>query len=383
MRLVLHGGFGEKGRTSLGVESDGYRLLLDAGVKTSARGSDDYYPRISEAQLRATDAILLTHGHEDHVAALGWCIARGFSGRIFMTTETLLDADSSLAGYAETSHHALVRAATVERLPLGEDAIRLGPLIITTGRSGHVAGGVWCRVDDGRTRFNYCGDVIPSSAVFTMDPIAACNAMAIDASYGDDPIRGDERASQVREWIEAHPGGCVLPTPLYGRSAELLAIVPGPVALAPGMRDALEVQVRGTDWLVSGMADALATRLRAAADWSEGGPLPRATLLCHDGMGMAGPAWLILALARSAGHPTLFTGHLPTGSLGERMVNEGSATWIRLPTHPTLKENVAIVAASGATTLLGHSCDDRALALLARHLPLLRTDLSTGASLDL
>jgi Cft2 family RNA processing exonuclease len=32
MRLVLHGGFGEKGRTSVGVERDGYRLLLDAGV---------------------------------------------------------------------------------------------------------------------------------------------------------------------------------------------------------------------------------------------------------------------------------------------------------------------------------------------------------------
>ena len=46
MRLVLHGGFGEKGRTCMGVESDGYRLLLDAGVKTSARGSDDYYPAI-------------------------------------------------------------------------------------------------------------------------------------------------------------------------------------------------------------------------------------------------------------------------------------------------------------------------------------------------
>ena len=46
MRLVLHGGFGEKGRTCLGVESAGYRLLLDAGVKTSARGSADYYPAI-------------------------------------------------------------------------------------------------------------------------------------------------------------------------------------------------------------------------------------------------------------------------------------------------------------------------------------------------
>ena len=39
MRLDLYGGFGEKGRTCLGVESAGFRLLLDAGVKTSAHGN--------------------------------------------------------------------------------------------------------------------------------------------------------------------------------------------------------------------------------------------------------------------------------------------------------------------------------------------------------
>lgn len=383
MRLVLHGGFGEKGRTSLAIESGGYRLLLDAGVKTSARGSDDYYPRISQAQLRATDAIVVTHGHEDHVAALGWCIAQGFCGRIFMTPETLLDADSSLAGYASASEHRLVRSATVERLALGDAALRLGPLSIATGRSGHIAGGVWCRVDDGRTRFNYCGDVLPSSAVFAMDRVPASDAMAIDASYGDDAVRVEARARQVQEWISAHPAGCVLPTPLYGRSAELLAIVPGPLALAPGMRAALAAQLRGTAWLLGGVADVLATRLRAAVDWAEGDKLPRAALLCHDGMGLAGPSRAILALSHGTGHPTLFTGHLPADSPGERMVSERSASWIRLPTHPTLEENLAIAAASGASTLLGHSCEGPDLAGLARRLPRLRTDVSTGDSLDL
>ena len=87
MRLMLHGGFAEKGRTCVGIEVDGYRLLLDTGVKTSATGGD-YYPAISAAALRATDAIVITHAHEDHVAALGWCIARGFRGRIFMTAES-------------------------------------------------------------------------------------------------------------------------------------------------------------------------------------------------------------------------------------------------------------------------------------------------------
>ncbi|HEX2390189.1 MAG TPA: MBL fold metallo-hydrolase, partial [Casimicrobiaceae bacterium] len=119
MRLALHGGFAEKGRTSLGIETDGYHLLLDAGVKTSARGGADYWPALRTEELRALDAIVITHAHEDHVAALGWCIEHGFDGRIFMTRETARELDDCLAGYAEASHSARVQAAHIETLPLG------------------------------------------------------------------------------------------------------------------------------------------------------------------------------------------------------------------------------------------------------------------------
>ena len=88
MRIALYGGFAEKGRTCVGVESAGYRVLLDAGVMTSARGCADYHPAIGVEALRAQHAIVLTHAHEDHVAALGFCLAHGFRGRIFMTPET-------------------------------------------------------------------------------------------------------------------------------------------------------------------------------------------------------------------------------------------------------------------------------------------------------
>ena len=383
MRLVLHGGFGEKGRTAVAVECDGYRLLLDAGVKTSARGHDDYYPAISEATLKAADAIVITHGHEDHVAALGWYIARGFNGRLFMTAETRREADLCLASYATPEHRLLVRQANVERLPVGDGTLALGPLTISTGRSGHIAGGVWCRVNDGRATFNYCGDVVPGSPVFAMDPVLPCNAIALDASYGDDDISHRDRAVQIREWIASRPMGCVLPTPLYGRSAELLGIIPDRLALAPGMRDALHTQIAASSWLKADMADILAARLDAAAEWQDGMALPRAALLCHDGMGMSGPSRNILETALAQRHATLFTGHLPTHSPGERMVTEGRAAWIRLPTHPTLTENLAIVATSAASTVLGHSCDRPQLTRLAEYLPSLRTDLATGDYVDL
>jgi hypothetical protein len=105
--------------------------------------------------------------------------------------------------------------------------------------------------------------------------------------------------------------------------------------------------------------------------------------LCHDGMGISGPSRGILAQARAARHPTLFTGHLPAGSPGERMLADGHAQWIRLPTHPTLSENIALASAAGARIVLGHSCDTAMLARLARRIRGLRADLATGDSFDL
>jgi len=382
MRITLHGGFGEKGRTSLGVAGDGYRVLLDAGVKTSATGRPDYHPALTPAELAAYDAIVITHGHEDHVAALGWCLANGFRGRILMSAPTRRDTDESLAGYAAPDERARVRAARVEDLPVGA-SLALGPLTLATGRSGHIPGGVWCVVADAHVRFGYCSDVVPASPVFAMDPMPFCDALALDASYGDDDVSNATRAAEIASWVTRNPKGCLLPTPLYGRSAELLAIVPGALALAPGMRAALTAQVADTAWLTPSAPHALQQRLAAAFDWTEGDPLPRAALLCHDAMGLAGPARGLIARARRESHAVLFTGHVPDGSPGAHLLADGHADWIRLPTHPTRSENVALAHAAGAPLLLGHSCEPPGLARLKAYLPALRADLVTGATLTL
>jgi uncharacterized protein len=383
MRLDLHGGFGEKGRTCLGVTVDGYRLLLDAGVKTSAIGTRDYYPALTDEALAALDAIVVTHAHEDHVAALGWCLAHGFRGRILMTAQTQREVDACLAGYATADERARVRDTTIERLALGAHAIELGPLHIATGRSGHMGGSVWIAIETATTRVVYCGDSVPASPVFAVDPPPPADAIVLDASYGDDDTPLAVRAAGIRRWLAAHPQGSVLPTPLFGRSAELCAIVDGPLALAPGMRAALRAQANDTASLAHGIRERLVARIDAARDWTIGEPLPQATLLCDDGMGLAGPSRAVLAEAARLRHPTLFTGHLPHGSPGERMAEQGLAAWIRLPTHPTLTENRALVAACGARLAIGHSCDRTALARLATHLPMLDPALATGDSVDL
>ena len=382
MKVELLGGFGEKGRTSLAVNGGGRRLLLDAGIKVGARG-DEYYPALN-GNTEGIDALLISHAHEDHIGALCWLLARGYRGPIFMTAETRDEAPATLAGYADQSDF--------ERHPLPEERIEVfepgdlldfGGLKIRTGCSGHVVGGVWFAVIEHSRSIVYSADIVPDSRVFRMDPIPECDLLVLDASYGADPVSGSERGEAIAEWVAAHRLGCLLPTPLSGRSLELIAVLPRPFAIHAGMRDALESQIDAQGVLVPGVADLLRQRLREAADWREAEPLPSCPLLADDGMGSAGPSSWLIPRAREANYPILLTGHLPSGSPGEASFRDGGAEWIRMPTHPTLAGNVGVWEKAGRPVALGHSCSAADLEALQIHIPSLRVDCRTGQSLEL
>ncbi|BCB17539.1 MBL fold metallo-hydrolase [Bosea sp. ANAM02] len=381
MRLTIHGGIGEKGRTCIGVEHGGTRLLLDVGVDTSAQGAA-YYPAITRAELERIDALIVTHAHEDHVAALGWCLANGFSGRILMSAESASETDATLAAYATPGERRLARQAAVEVIAPGAD-FAIGPIAIRTGRSGHVVGGIWCHLSAGARSLGYCGDVVPASPVFAMDPLPPCDLLLVDASYGADTIPPAERGAAIKRWLASHPQGAVLPTPLSGRSVELIGLIETPIAIHPSMREALAQQIAASTWLKSGAADTLSARFAEALLWEEGEPLPAAALLVDDGMGLAGPSKAALAQARRERHPVLLTGGIPKGSPADLMLAAGEAEWLRFPTHPTLPENIALAAASGAGRILAHSCDAATAAALAAAIPKLMTGLKPGDTIEI
>ncbi|MER8463778.1 MBL fold metallo-hydrolase [Mesorhizobium sp. M1396] len=377
MMLDLFGGFGEKGRTSLAVSSGNDRILLDIGIKVGASGAE-YYPALN-GSIADIDALLVSHAHEDHIGALSWLLSRGYVGPIFMTAETRDEAPAALAGYADPND--------LKQFPFPKDRVELfepgdtlesGNLSIRTGRSGHVVGGVWFAVDDGESRVAYSADVVPDSNVFVMDTIPQCDLLVLDASYGADPVPGAARAREISQWVAKHPQGCLLPTPLSGRSLELIAALPGPFAIHAGMRSSLEAQIGATASLLQGVSEILLRRLQDAADWTDADPLPSLPLLADDGMGEAGPSSRLLPRADQAGFPVLLTGHLPSGSPGDLLHKAGRADWVRMPTHPTLSGNVEIWEGAGRPMALGHSCAADLLDDLKSHIPPLRTQCRTG-----
>jgi uncharacterized protein len=382
MRLHLHGGFAEKGRMSVGIETPGARLLLDAGINTSTRGRD-YYPAIDAATLARTDAILITHAHEDHIAGLGWCLSQGFRGRVLMTGETRADMDACLAAYAEPEDRARASAWPIELFRPG-DTLAFADCVVETGRSGHAVGGVWFRVTgQGGPTVLYCGDTVPHSAVLAMDEPPASDVLLFDASYGRDMIPASARIEAILAWVAAASRRCLLPTPLIGRSLDLVALMAPGVAIHRGMRAGLAQQIGDGSWMRDGVARRLRDALASAADWDVGDPFPDLPLLTDDGMGIAGPSAVAIPRAIAEGVPILATGHLPAGSPGERALAAGHASWIRLPTHPTWPETLDQIAACRPRLALGHSCEGATLAAMLADAPPPLRSASTGDTIDL
>lgn len=383
MRIGLHGGFGEKGRTSIGISGGGKSILLDVGIKVGATGRD-YYPAIDDAAIATLDAVFVSHAHEDHIGGLAWLLSRGFRGRIFMTAETSTEAASMLKQYGEQGHmQAFEIAAHSAEVFTAGDIIQLGELSISTGRSGHVAGGVWFAVSDGAKSAVYTADVVPDSAVFAMDRVPRCDLLVLDASYGDDAISSNERVASIRQWIETYPNGCLLPVPLSGKPLELMAVLPERFAIHADMREAVATQIAAKGAFRPGVEAMLAERLANALDWSEFDALPDCPLMTFDGMGSAGPSVEAIARAADQGYPVLLTGHIPPNTPASALFEAKRAEWIRLPTHPTRQGNVAIWEKAGRPATLGHSCSLASLTALKHYLPALNDTARTGGHIEI
>jgi ribonuclease J len=79
LRVVALGGIGEIGRNMTVYEYDGRLLVVDCGVlfpEDAQPGVDLILPdlRLVEDRVDDIDAVVITHGHEDHIGALPWLL---------------------------------------------------------------------------------------------------------------------------------------------------------------------------------------------------------------------------------------------------------------------------------------------------------------------
>jgi ribonuclease J len=126
LRVLPLGGLGEIGKNMTVIEYDGRIVVVDTGLMfptAEMHGIDLVLPDFSYLRERAEDieAIVLTHGHEDHVGALPYVLKEiGMPPKIYGGLLTIGMVRSKL------DEHKLGESAPLQELPPGEK-VKAGP----------------------------------------------------------------------------------------------------------------------------------------------------------------------------------------------------------------------------------------------------------------
>lgn len=340
--LRLISGVGKKGPACFLLEAAGKRLVLDLGEGPPPGALPDV------AAIGPVDALILSHGHRDHVGGL-----------------SLLPMLGNPPVYAtEIVTRALPEGIAARPVPVGGRADVLG-IAVATGRNGHAPGGVWLHFGLGEG-FLYTGDYSAESALYAYDPPARAAAAAlIDCSYADYQKPLADCWDSLASFVERGP--LLLPVPANGRGPEI----------------ALELMRHGVDDIFVdaamqkalrqlGNGDAVALRpgiggdIRRLADIVK--PIDGAggVMLAASADGTSGAtASLIPQFENLPDVTILFTGYVNPTTPAERLTKSGRAQAMRWNVHPRLSDTIALVRTIRAKTVIPAFCDRAKLPALA------------------
>src|SRR5438067_13447180 len=157
-RIVPLGGLGEVGKNMTVYEADGERIVVDAGLafpRDEHLGVDLILPDftyLTESD-RPIRAVLLTHGHEDHVGALPYLLRQARVQEVWATRLTLGLIKSKL------DEHGLMRAAELMEADPDGGPVQLGPFTVEFVRVAHsIPDAVAILIDSPGGRIVHTGD---------------------------------------------------------------------------------------------------------------------------------------------------------------------------------------------------------------------------------
>ncbi|HPH97058.1 MAG TPA: MBL fold metallo-hydrolase [Anaerolineaceae bacterium] len=370
MKISFLGGADEVGASALLIEIGGKRLLVDCGIRMSARAQSsvqsDQLPDLShiETGSGSLDAVLVTHAHTDHTGALELVVERFPEVPVYATAPTLaltrvlhqdarlimqrrLDEESELPLFDDLAVQRLMNAFVP--VPLKSRFSIADGLTATFFPAGHIAGAAMIGLESAEGSLLISGDfsISPQRTVDGARPPAfRPDALIIESTYGG--RLHANRAVQERKLVETiqqtvQAGGKVLiPAFALGRAQEILLILdeyqrrgdlPAVPIWADGMVRAicqaytsfgealpLALQERGGQFFNSRIRPVATQEERNALLWNPG----PAVIVASSGMLAGGPS---LRYARSlAGKPEnaiLLTGYQDEESPGRRLQEIG------------------------------------------------------------
>ncbi|MGD0026605.1 MAG: MBL fold metallo-hydrolase, partial [Xanthobacteraceae bacterium] len=320
--LRLISGVGAKGPACFLLEASGKRLMLDLGEGPPP----GLLPNVEG--VGPLDALILSHGHKDHVGGLS-LLAKLGNPPVYAT---------------DIVARGLPDGVAVRPLPVGGKADVLG-IEVKTGRNGHAPGGIWLRfaIGDG---FLYTGDCSTESILYAYDPPPPPHPPPLAGegkSMNPPPLAGEGRVGAgtalvdcsyanydkplAECWKSLAPfvtrGPLLLPVPANGRGPEIALELArrgffGEIFVDEALRKALRrlcesdgISLRaGVGREIGRLADAVKPIDRA-----------RGVMLAASADGTSGATARLLAQWEALSEPAImFTGYVPPGTPAERLI---------------------------------------------------------------
>ena len=251
MKLTFLGATGTVTGSKYLLEHEDRKILVDCGL----------FQGLKELRLRnweklpvdpaSIDAVLLTHAHIDHSGYIPLLVKRGFRGEIYCSAATydlcsillpdsgyLQEADADRANrYAYSKHKPALPLYTRKDAEKSLGHFRVkgfdkphkldGGLKFTFGRSGHILGSSFIRVDDGHTSILFSGDLGRADDPVMIAPVDMQQAdyLVLESTYGDrlhkdgDPV---EKIGDIIRTTAARGGSVIIPAFAVGRTQSIL-----------------------------------------------------------------------------------------------------------------------------------------------------------------
>lgn len=176
------------------VETGGKRLLVDCGLVQGREARDWVFPEAAHD----ADALVLTHGHLDHVGSLPVLLDRGWDKPIFATAPTLeitaisLEDSLEMSGASDSEVRAMLKRFRALAKPSPYDAnVDVGRgVAISFREAGHILGSSSVEVWSSRSRVVLSGDLGRPNSPILRDPNTAwrddrpIDVVVMESTYG-------------------------------------------------------------------------------------------------------------------------------------------------------------------------------------------------------